>query len=124
VPKYLAIATGLVLLGLVPARAAASSSKLVGSVGAGGSVSLRTASGAAVKTLRHGSYEIVVRDRSSRQNFHLYGPTKLSLVRPVNRKTTIAFVGTKTWTLRLRAGTYRYYSDAPGGPRKRTFRVT
>jgi len=65
-----------------------------------------------------------VRDRSSAQSFHLFGPTAKSLLRPVNRKTTLRFVGTKTWTVRLRPGTYRFYSDARRASRRHTFQVT
>ena len=78
--------------------------RLVATVGAT-SVSLRTASGGAVRGLKAGRYVITVRDRSRRQNFHLRGPG-------VSRKTTLAFAGTVTWTLRLVRGRYTYGSDA------------
>jgi hypothetical protein len=53
--------------------------------------------------LRAGLYTFVVSDLSRRDNFHLLG---------VERKTGIAFVGTRRWTVTLRKGTYRYRSDA------------
>jgi plastocyanin len=56
------------------------------------------------KPAKAGSYRITVRDNSKTKNFHLVGPH-------VNRKTTNAFVGTVTWTVKLEAGTYRYGSD-------------
>jgi hypothetical protein len=40
----------------------------------------------------------------------------------VNRRTTIRGVGRSTWTLNLRAGTYRYWTAARPGVKK-TFRV-
>jgi len=85
--------------------------KLVGSVGAS-SISLTTPSGARVKRLKAGVYALVVHDRSKLQNFHLSGPG-------VARKTTLRFVGSRTWKLRLRAGTYAYRSDALARPRGR-----
>jgi plastocyanin len=60
--------------------------------------------GRAVKSLKAGLYRIVVRDRSRFHNFHLTGPG-------VNRRTGVAFVGTQTWTVRVRKGTYRFVCD-------------
>jgi NitT/TauT family transport system substrate-binding protein len=60
---------------------------------------------APVKTLTAGTDTFVVSDRSAKQNFHLTGPG-------VNKKTVVKKVGRITWTIRLRAGTYRYFSDA------------
>ena len=42
--------------------------------------------GKAVKTLRAGTYTIVVSDKSSIHNFHLFGPG-------VNKKTSVSFKG-------------------------------
>jgi hypothetical protein len=79
------------------------------------SVSLRTTAGRRVRTLRRGSYWIVVSDRSRSANFHLTGPR-------VNRRTTARFRGTARWRVLLVRGTYRYRADvgAVGGG---TFRV-
>jgi hypothetical protein len=46
-----------------------------------------------------------VRDRSRFHNFHLKGPG-------VDQSTTIAFVGTVTWTVTLTAGVYTFVCDA------------
>jgi plastocyanin len=51
-----------------------------------------------------GRYRITVVDRSRSRNFHLLGPG-------VDRRTGKPFTGTVTWTLQLRAGTYRFGSD-------------
>lgn len=87
---------------------------LKGSVGPGHTISLKK-SGAAVHRLKHGKYILKVRDRSSKLNFHLKGPT-------VNKKTGISFTGKKTWKIRVRAGTYKYRSDGTKHLKKK-FRV-
>jgi copper binding plastocyanin/azurin family protein len=70
-----------------------------------GAIAVRTASGAKAKRVRAGSYRLAVRDTAKNQNFHLVGPG-------VNRKTTVRGTARATWSLRLRAGTYRYRSDS------------
>ena len=56
------------------------------------------------RAVKAGRYRVVVRDGSRRRNFHLAGPG-------VNHRTTAAFKGTVTWTLRLKRGAYRFGSD-------------
>jgi plastocyanin len=51
-----------------------------------------------------GRYRVTVADRSRSRNFHLAGPG-------VDRRTGKPFTGTVTWTVQLRAGTYRFGSD-------------
>ncbi len=69
----------------------------------------------AVRTLTPGADTFAIVDRSSKQNFHLKGPG-------VDRKTTLKRAGKATWTVVLRKGTYRYFSDA--NPKlKGSFRV-
>jgi Copper binding proteins, plastocyanin/azurin family len=90
---------------------------LTATVGPGPTISLRRANGRRVTSLRRGRYRIVVRDRSTVHNFHLIGPG-------VNRKTTVRFRGTATWTFTLRRGTYRYVCDPHARQMKGNFRVT
>ena len=78
--------------------------KLVASVGPGFSIALRTSAGAAVKTLRAGIYQIVVRDRSPEHNFHLLG-------RAVNRSTSVGSTSTSTWRVRFVSGGYTFQCD-------------
>ena len=66
-------------------------------------VDARTAS-LSQKTAAAGRYRITVTDRSKTRNFHLVGPG-------VNKSTGKAFMGRVTWTLQLRAGTYRFGAD-------------
>ena len=78
------------------------STKLVGTVGPGATISLKTTTGKRVSVLPRGSYQIVVKDRSDEHNFAMRGPG-------VNRTLTgVDFVGTKTVTLRLGAGKYTF----------------
>ena len=78
--------------------------KLLATVGPGATISLRNATGTVLRTVKAGTYSIVVRDRSKVHNFHLVG-------KGVNRKSALAAVTTVTWTVTLRAGVLRFYSD-------------
>lgn len=91
---------------------------LTATVGPGATISLRTARGARVRRLRAGRYRIRVRDRSSRHNFHLRG-------RGVNKRTTVRFRGTVTWTVTFRRGrTYSFVSDPRARRMRGSFRAT
>ena len=87
-------------------------------VGPGYTISTRTMAGARIRTYTGGRVDLIVRDRSRAHNFHLIGPG-------VNRRTTVAFRGTRTWRLTLRRGTYRFLCDPHArDPRMRgSFRV-
>jgi NitT/TauT family transport system substrate-binding protein len=92
------IASGLVLQGTVQGRR----------------VLLRL-DGRAVTKLNVGPHSFVVTDNSRTQNFRLKGPG-------VNKSTRLKGKGRATWTVSLRKGTYRYWSD--GNPRARkSFKV-
>jgi hypothetical protein len=67
-------------------------------------ITLTNAAGRRAARLKAGRYRITVRDVSTAQNFHLTGPG-------LNRRTGVAFRGTMTWTVSLRAGRYTYRSD-------------
>jgi plastocyanin len=55
--------------------------------------------------LAKGRYAITVRDASAADNLHLKGLG-------VDRKTGVAFKGQARWTVTLKAGSYRVFSDA------------
>jgi hypothetical protein len=78
--------------------------KLLATVGPKNTISLKSASGAALKTVKARVYSITVRDRSKLHNFHLVG-------KGVNRKSGLAATGTLTWKLKLSPGTLRFFSD-------------
>jgi len=96
------VVLALVVAGVVQASTQ-STGKLVGKVGPGFTITLKT-SGKAVKTLKAGTYKITVSDKASIHNFHLFGPG-------VNKKTGVSFTGTKTWTVKLKKGKYTYRCD-------------
>jgi plastocyanin len=72
--------------------------KVAGSVGPGTKISL-------ARTAKAGKAILTIRDRTTKDNFHLSGPG-------VNKKTGVAFTGTVKWTVTLKAGTYTFRSDA------------
>jgi plastocyanin len=90
---------------------------LIATVGPGPTISLRTRSGRRVSRVRRGRYRIVVRDRSAMHNFHLRGPG-------VNKRTTVGFRGSRTWTLTLRRGIHRFVCDPHATRMRGSFRVT
>jgi plastocyanin len=83
----------------------ATRTKLLGRVGPGAKISLKTAGGAKVKSVTAGKFSIVVHDLSAADNFHLTGPG-------LSRKTGVAQKKTATWKVTFEPGTYRYRSDA------------
>ena len=96
----------LVAVGIVTAATATTMAtpKLHGIIGPGYTISLKNANGKKVTTLKHGKYTFIVHDESSMHNFTLNGPG-------VKKKTITdtSFMGTKTVTLTLKKGTYKYY---------------
>ena len=78
--------------------------RLLATVGPKATISLRSATGAVLRSVKAGTYAIVVRDRSAVHNFHLVG-------KGVNRRSGLAAVATTTWTVKLQAGLLRFYSD-------------
>ena len=112
----LAVASALVALTLSGFGQAAVP-KLVGTSGPGFDIEV-TKAGKDVKKLRHGTYKIVVKDKSAAHNFHLFGPG-------LSKKTGVPFVGTKTWTVKLKKGKYTYQCDVHAASgMKGSFRVT
>ena len=76
---------------------------LNGTVGPGFTITLKQ-NGKTVKTLKAGSYKFVIADKASIHAFALDGPHGFA-----KDFTTVAFTGTKTMTLKLKAGSYKYY---------------
>ena len=91
--------------------------KLQLTVGPSAVITLRSAAGRRITSVRRGLYDIVVRDRSSVHNAHLVGVG-------VNRKTGLAQRVTATWRLRLRVGLLRFYSDRAPRTVRGSIRVT
>ena len=81
---------------------------LNGTVGPAYSISL-TKDGKKVRNLKPGSYRFVIADRSSSHDFTLEQEHGGTFERHL---TGIAFTGTRTVTLTLRAGQWRFYCSA------------
>jgi plastocyanin len=112
----IALATLVASAVAASAASAATPTKLVATVGPNFTISL-TKAGKRVTTLRPGTYSITVRDRSNFHNFRLRGPGR------VNKATGIGAVTTKTWSVRLVRGTYRYVCDPHATSMKGSFTV-
>jgi plastocyanin len=79
--------------------------RLVVTAGPNEVITLKTAAGKPVKQLKRGTYRVTVRDRSAIHNVHLVAPG-------YDRKTTLGFVGTQTWKVKLaKVGIFRYRCD-------------
>lgn len=94
----------LACLLILAGAAGAEGPKLVGTVGPGFAISLANADGSRVTRLAPGPYELEVADRSDEHDFHLTGPG-------VDVTTGVAEIGTQTFQLTLRDGTYRFVCD-------------
>jgi plastocyanin len=86
------------------ASAQAATPKLRGTVGPGFTIRL-TQGGKKARSLRAGTYALVVSDRSPIHDFHISGPGLNKVV------TGVSFVGTKTIRIKLKRGTYVYVCD-------------
>ncbi|HEY8773535.1 MAG TPA: plastocyanin/azurin family copper-binding protein [Gaiellaceae bacterium] len=114
----------LIVLGAVGAALAVTASagaalpKLTGTVGPGFTISLKRFNKPLV-SLKAGTYSITVSDKSNIHNFRLRGPGG------VNKEiTAVGFVGTKTVTVKLVKGIYRYVCDPHATTMKGSFKVT
>ena len=110
----LAATTALVLA--VSSEAKTTPTRLTAADGPGFTITL-TKAGKLVRTLKHGTYRIVVHDESGIHNFHLTCPG-------VSKTTGVSGTGTTTWTVKLRKGTYTYVCDPHAQSMRGTFRVT
>ena len=97
-----AIAAALAIAGAAFSQAN-STPTLTGTVGPSFKISL-TKSGNLVKTLKAGTYKFVIKDKSNFHGYSLDGPHGFA-----KDFTKIPFVGTKTFTVKLKAGKYKYY---------------
>ena len=90
---------------------------LKGEVGPGFTIEVKQG-GKDVKSLKAGTYKLVVQDKASIHNFHLIGPGLNKVV------TSVPFIRTKTVTVTLKKGKYTYQCDphASSGM-KGTFKV-
>ena len=103
--SILVAAIGAVALTSTSSGSAATAKTVNGTVGPGFTIRL-TMQGKNVTKLKAGTaYRFVISDRSDIHDFHLSGPG-------VNRLfTSVEFVGTKSFVLRLKKGTYSFVCD-------------
>lgn len=95
------LAAALLMLAFAGAGAART---FFGVVGPGSFIVFKNRAGDKVTRIRTGEHRVRVNDKAEFHNFHLKGPG-------VNRKTGVAFVGKRRWTLTFREGKYRYWCD-------------
>jgi plastocyanin len=76
---------------------------LAGTVGPSFTISLKK-SGKLVKKLKAGTYKFVINDKSNFHGYSLDGPHGFA-----KDFTKISFIGKKTFTVKLKAGKYKYY---------------
>jgi plastocyanin len=111
-----AVACGLALAAN-PSSAAPAAKTVQASVGPGFTINV-AASGRTVTKLKKGvRYRLVVNDGSSIHDFHLVGPGLNRIL------TSVDFTGTKSFTLTLRKGVYRYFCDPHASIMHGSFRV-
>jgi len=84
-----------------------SKTKLVLTAGPAQVITLKTSAGKAVKTMKLGTYTMVVRDRGRIHNAHVTAPG-------YNRKTSpLTYTGTQTWRVKLaKIGKLRFLCDS------------
>jgi plastocyanin len=109
IPAVTLLATALTLT--AASSAEAKTGRLTGTVGPGFKISM------SAKSVKAGTYAIVIKDRSSIHNFHLTGSG-------VNKTTSVPSVKTYTWTVTLKKGTYRFVCDPHRSFMKGTLKVT
>jgi hypothetical protein len=100
--RALVVSVALAAALAVPAVAAAR--PFEGTVGPTATITLKRANGTTLKHTTPGRHRFAISDKSSGHNFHLRGPG-------VSRKTGVDFVGSRTWTVTLEVGTYRFRCD-------------
>jgi plastocyanin len=107
----LSVATAAVVIFTTTAgaRSTMTHPKLLGAVGKNDAfvITLKTANGKLVKSIPAGTYTFVIHDFSSLHSFNMDGPHGWS-----HDFTTVPGVTTKTVTLKLKAGKYKYYCVA------------
>jgi len=111
--KFVAFAA--IVAAIAVPSAGAVTGKLAGTVGPGFTITLKQA-GKTVTKLKAGTYTITVADKSNIHDFHLTGPG-------VNKKTSVGGLGTTTWKLTLKKGTYKYVCDPHATIMHGTFKV-
>ncbi len=103
---FVAMAAVTVATAVLASASLATTPKLTGTVGPGFTITL-TLGGKEVAKLKAGTYTFVINDKSSIHSYGLDGPKGFA-----KDFTSVPFKGTKTFTIKLKAGKYKYYCSA------------
>jgi plastocyanin len=108
--RRIAVATALVaafslVIAVVGYGRASSTPTLSGTVGPGFTISLKM-NGKAVKSLKAGSYKFVVADKATIHGFTIEQESGGKFEKAL---TAVPFTGTKTVTVKLKAGKWKFY---------------
>jgi plastocyanin len=95
-------AVGAALVALLAGTTAAAPVQVLGTVGPGETIGLRSA-GKKVTRLKAGPHRFVIRDRSDEHDFRVVGPGTSKVL------TGVEFTGTKSVLLKLKKGSYRFF---------------
>jgi hypothetical protein len=107
--RSMVLAVGLVMAAVLTANALArhaTTPTLVGTDGPGYTINLKL-NGTAVKTLKAGTYKVVIHDKATIHGWSLDGPNGFA-----KDVSPVPFTGTKTVILKLKAGSYKFYCPA------------
>ena len=118
--KVLTAAGSVALAALAIASASlggSTATTLKGTVGPGFTITL-TQAGHKVTTLKAGTYQLVVSDRSSEHNFVLRGPGATRSL------SSVGAMSSRTLTIKLTKGAWTYYCAPHADEMRGTFRVT
>ena len=96
--KRIALAAALVTALAAALPALAATPVYTGTVGPGFTIKMLK------QPAKPGTIKLVIQDKSNAHNFHLTGPG-------VNVKTSVPVVGTKTFTVTLKKGVYKFICD-------------
>ncbi|MBA3842542.1 MAG: hypothetical protein H0X39_07965 [Actinobacteria bacterium] len=110
------VALAAMVAALIVPSALAATPTLTGTVGPGFTITLKQGT-AKVSKLKAGTYVIKISDKSNIHNFALKGPG-------VSKATSIGGTGTKTWTVTLKKGTYKYVCTPHATIMKGSFTVS
>jgi plastocyanin len=112
----LGVAAAAALAATAPTSAARAQS-VTGTVGPGFTIVLTRAGHRVTKLKAHTSYRFIIRDRATIHDFHLRGPGIDRVL------TSVTFQGTKSYTLTLKKGVYRFFCDPHAGFMHGSFHV-
>ena len=107
----LVVAVAAAVLVTASTALAATTPTYKGSVGPGFTITM------AKKPTTAGKIKLVVSDKSDFHNFHLRGPG-------VNVTTSVPATGSKTFTMTLKKGTYRFVCDPHASQMKGSFKIS